>query len=226
MRSSALVLVLLTLLVFVGGCASFRTGVEGCMTAAGSKNLGAAEVKILFVFSHYEQAKGYDAIPLLQNKHQIIRSFEDLFIDALKEITNVGRYDAFTEFASDVGDTKRRDTLDSLVSVQDFVVRMTFNKEHSFVKHFLGTLFSTVSVTALPIPYSRDYSLNVNVHDKDGALVGSYERKASLTKWVESLLIFVYPFYTEKRVEEEIYINFMHDVFRQMESEKVLILKE
>lgn len=55
-----------------------------------------------------------------------------------------------------------------------------------------------------------------------GALVKSYQRQASLSNWVEALLIFVYPFHPIEGKREEIYVEALHDIFRQIETEKVL----
>ncbi len=206
----------------ISGCATFRSGVKGHFSEPGSKNLGAEKVDVLFIFSHYEQARGYDAIPKLESHHQIIRDFDDLFIDACGELSNLDKYTTFTEYASDVSEPERITKRDSLIAAYDYVIRIKFMKEHSFAQHFLGTLFSTVSATLLPMPYSQHFSMEVNVFDDQDILLHSYKREASMTKWVQTLLVFVYPFHTEKRKEEEIYINLMHDVFRQIETERVL----
>jgi len=217
---------MLTAVLLLSGCATFRSDLKGKFSTQSEKNFGAEKVSMLFIFSHYEQRKGYDAIPKLENKRQIINDFDDLFIDAMNELSNIGRYSTFTEYASDIGDSKRRAEKDSLITAHDFVVRIKFMKENSFTIHFLGTLFSTVSATLLPMPYKRNYSLKVYLYNSDDILVQSYERQSSLTKWVQTFLIFIYPFHTEKRKEEEIYINSMHDIFKQIETEKVLIARQ
>jgi len=224
-KSCLLFICFLLTAVLISGCATFRSEIKGEFNASGEKNFGAEKVDLLYIFSHYEQAKGYDAIPKLESKRQIIDDFDDLFIDALNELSNIGRYTTFTEYASDVGDPKRRSEKDSLKTAHDYVMRIKFMKENSFVKHFLGTLFSTVSVTLLPIGYSTDYSIKLDLFNENDILIKSYTREASLTKWVQTLLIFIYPFHTERRKEEEVYIGFMHDIFRQIETERVLMGK-
>ncbi|MDP8205751.1 MAG: hypothetical protein P9L92_03725 [Candidatus Electryonea clarkiae] len=211
------------ILSILSGCATFRSGIKGEFEGEGGKNIGAEKVDVLFVFSHYKQVKGYDAIPKLENKHQIINDFDDLFIDAMTEFSNINRYTTFTEYASDVSEPKRRIEKDSLVATHDYVMRIKFMKEISFSRQFLGSLFSTVTVTVLPIPYKRNYSVTIDVFNHEDILLKNYTRQASLTKWVQTLLIFVYPFHTERRKAEEIYINLMHDVFQQVETEKILI---
>ena len=216
-------LLILLIVFLISGCASFRSGIQGKYKGENEKNLGAEKVSVLFIFDHYHQAKGFDAIPKLEKKYQILDDFDDLFIDALAELSNVKKYNTFTEFSSDVADPKRRAEKDSLITVHDYILRMKFMRENSFARYFLGTLFSSVSMTALPIPFRKNYLFTVDVYDSDDILVKTYTRKASLTTWVQAGLIFIYPFHTEKRKAEEIYIQFLHDVFRQIESEKVLV---
>ncbi len=222
MKKSILFIAGVLALSIIAGCATFRSDIKGAYHEKEAKNYGAGKVSVLFIFSHYEQKIGYDAIPKLETKRQIIRDFDDLFIDALNELTNVGKYGTYTEFASDIADAKRRAEKDSMIAAYDYVLRMKFKKENSFAKHFLGTFFSVVSAATLPVPYSTAYSVSVDVYNGDDVLIGSYSSRASLTKWVQTLLVFIYPFHTERRKEEEIYIDFMHDVFRQIESLKVL----
>jgi hypothetical protein len=206
----------------MSGCATFRSEIRNQFKGDAEKNYNAEKVNVLFIFSHFKQIKGYDAIPKLEKKHQIINDFDDLFFDAFNELTNVKSYSTFTEFASDVADPQRRHTRDSLMTANDYVVRVKFLKESSFVKHFLGTIVSCIG-TLIPIGYSKDYSVVVDVYNQADVLVKSYTRQASLTMWVQGLLIFIYPFHTERRKQEEIYIAFMHDIFKQIETEKVLI---
>lgn len=216
-------LIILLAVFLISGCASFRSGIQGKYEEKSQKNLGAEKVSVLFVFDHYHQAKGYDAIPKLENKHQILSDFDDLFIDALNELSNVRKYNTYTEYSSDVADSKRRAEKDSLITVHDYIVRIKIMRENSFAQYFLGSLFSSVSATALPIPYKKNYSITVSVYNSKDILIKTYTRKATLTKWVQAGLIFIYPFHTEKRKAEEIYILFLHDVFRQIETEKVLV---
>ncbi len=217
-------IVILAGLVFIfTGCASFRSGIQGKYEGTAEKNFGAGKVAVLFIFDHYKQAKGYDAIPKMEKKFQIIDEFDDLFIDALNELSNVGKYNTYTEFSSDVADPKRRAEKDSLLTVHDYIFRIKFKKENSFAQYFLGALFSSASATLLPIPYKKNYSINVSIYNSQDVLIKTYTREASITKWVQSALIFIYPFYTEKKKTEEIYIAFMHDIFRQVEAEKVLV---
>jgi hypothetical protein len=211
------------LILLLIGCASFRSGINGSYQGKAEKNYGAEKVSVLFIFDHFHQQMGYDAIPKLDKSHQIIEDFDDLFIDALQELSNVSSYNTFTEYASDVANPKRRAEKDSMITKHDFIMRVKFKRENSFVQHFLGVVFSTGSLTLLPMPYTKHYFITVDVHNSQDVLIKSYTRSASLTKWVETFLLFIYPFHTEKRKQEEIYIQFLHDIFRQIESEKLLV---
>ena len=76
------------------------------------------------------------------------------------------------------------------------------------------------------MPYSRSYSIDVEVYDTTGEMLKSYKREATLTTWVEAFLIFLQPFHNETIKQEQIYIEFLHDIFRQIETEKVLTKRQ
>jgi len=114
---------------------------------------------------------------------------------------------------------------DSLKNQFDYTIKVRIVSEKYFSGFFLGTLFSTVSVSLLPIPFKQYYRMETEIVARDGKLVGSYKRNAYLTKWVEAFLIFIYPFHPENRIKEEIYVSMLHDTFKQIESEGVLSAK-
>ena len=101
-------------------------------------------------------------------------------------------------------------------------MKIKFKREKSFAKSFLGSIASTITLTLFPVPYTQSYSVELELLDSKGLLIKNYSRKASLTKWVQTILIFIYPFHPEKRKREEIYVEFLHDIFRQIETEKIL----
>ena len=72
------------------------------------------------------------------------------------------------------------------------------------------------------MPYDWNYTIRADLKAKDGTLRGSYQRKATLSDWIQTFLIFVYPFHPIEGKREQIYSESMHDIFRQIESEKVL----
>ncbi|MBN1350608.1 hypothetical protein JXJ21_14420 [candidate division KSB1 bacterium] len=220
MKTGAAVLVMAILLL--AGCATFKSDMKGKYSAPAEKNFGADGVSALFIFSHYRQTKGYDAIPKLDDRRQRIQGFDDFFQDALKEFSNIKTYATFTEYASDVNEPERRAIKDSLKSTHDFILDIRFMREKKFARQFLGQIFSVMSVTLLPIAYSQTYTVDVDIYNAQNQLIKSYSRQAALTKWVQTLLIFVYPFHPERRKKEEIYVDFLHNIFRQIESEKVL----
>ena len=129
---------IVSVLILLLGCATFRSDIDGRFEAPGTKHAGADKVSVLFVLRHIKQAIGLDAIPKLQSEKQIVRDFDNIFLDALGELSNVSNYATFTEFPSDVSKPERRARRDSMISQYDFVLRTTITKEHSFIKHFLG----------------------------------------------------------------------------------------
>ena len=221
-RNAILIMFILYFTLSLVGCATFKSEIKGKFSSNEVKNYGADGVSVLFIFSHFRQTKGYDAIPKLDNQRQRIGGFDDFFQDALNEISNINNYSTFTEYASDVNEPERRAIKDSLMLTHDYVMKIKFMREKSFTKHFLGKVVSSVSLTLMPIPYTYSYSVDLDLFNSLGHLIKSYKRKASLTKWVQTMLIFMYPFHPEKRKKEEIYVDFLHDIFRQIESEKVL----
>ncbi|HEM49428.1 MAG TPA: hypothetical protein ENO27_04360 [Caldithrix sp.] len=186
------------------------------------KNYKTKPVSLLLIFSHYRQTTGWDAIPKLDDQRQRIQGFDDFLADALNELSNIKRYSTFTEYASDVNDPVRRAQKDSLMQQHDYIMKFKFMRKKSFAKSTLGALLSSVSLTLFPIAYTYNYSLDVELYDSKGQLLKHYSRKASLTKWVHTLLIFVYPFHPEQCKKEELYVEFLHDVFKQTEQEKIL----
>jgi len=203
-------------------CATFKSELTGQFQPLAEKNYHADKVSVCFIFSHYRQTVGLDAIPKLDTKYERIRGFDDFFHDALQELSNVHSYATFTDDASDVNEPERRALRDSLMRQHDFVIHMKFKREKSFTNYFLGEIVSTLSLTLLPVPYWQTYAVQAEIFDAEQRLMKTYTRKISLTKWVQSMLIFFYPFHPESRKREEIYVQSMHDIFRQIETEKVL----
>ena len=222
MRKIIFLIFVSSFILMTTGCATFKSQIKGKFNSSADKNHGADGVSVLFIMSHFSQSKGYDAIPKLENKRQIISGFDDIFHDALNEFSNIKKYSTFTEYASDVNKPERRNEVDYLMQNHDFFIKIKIMKEKIFAKHFLGIIVSTASLTLFPIPYTYSYSVEVNVFNSKNQLINTYTRKATLTKWVQTLLLFAYPFYPEKRQKEEMYVAFLHNIFKQIESEKIL----
>jgi hypothetical protein len=206
----------------ISGCAAYRSDMGGAYTGPARVNQGAARVRIAFMFTHFHQNKGWDVIPKMDNENRYVNGFNDFFRDALPEITNIGSYATFTERPDDVTSPRRRAEQDSIAAGNDYVVRMRFMRETSFAREALGTILSSVTLTTFPVPYTSSYSVTADVYDRDGRLVRRYERHASVTRWVETLLIFAYPFYPESRKTDEVYLNFLHNTFRAIEADGIL----
>ena len=222
MRLAKIVVVVLSIQFLATGCATFRSEMQGASGLDAEKVLGVDPVDVLFVARHLEQTRGLDAVPKLQKKYQIMDGFDDILLDASSEFSNLNRYASYTEFSSDMSEPKRLELKDSLMSQYPWRVVMEFREELSFSKWFLGSIGSTLSLTLIPIPYSKEFYLDVKVLDGQGRLQKTYSRSATTTKWVEALLLPVYPFHTQKRNTEEIYVAFLHDVFRQIDRDQVL----
>ncbi|MFC1512048.1 hypothetical protein ACFL5H_02505 [Candidatus Latescibacterota bacterium] len=219
-RTGKTVTIILSTAFLLGtGCAAFRSDIGGAYQGESRLNERAEPVSAAFIFTHVRQTRGFDAVPKLDNRY---RGFDDFFRDALPEITNIGRYATFNERAEDVNDPVRRAQRDSLAAVSDYVIRMRFLRETSFARQALGTIVSSLTVTLLPVPYTRTYAVTADVYDRTGRLVKRYERTAKVTQWIETFLLFVYPFHPETRKTEEVYVAFLHDIFREIEADRIL----
>ena len=210
----------LLLIVLLTGCAASRSQVTGAFNQPSEKNLGADKVSVFFQFRHLSQEHGFDSIPKLQA--QGVKDFDNLFRDALVEMSNVSSYVTFTEAPSDVSNPKRRQEFEKLRSEHDFTLKVDFFEESSFKQQCLSGTISLLSLTLIPMPYTWEYTITANLSDKNGKQAGTYQRKATLDNWMQALLIFAYPFYPIEGVREEIYEESLHDIFRQIETEKVL----
>ncbi len=222
MKKLVFLVLSVSFMLMVSGCATFKSNMIGKYEKSAEKNIQADPVSVLFIFSHYRQIKGWDAIPKLDNKYRRIRGFDDFLVDALNELSNIKKYSTFTEYASDVNEPERRARKDSLIQQHDYVMKIKFMREKSFAKNFLGTIFSSASLTLLPVPYTQSYSVKADLYNTKGQLLKNYSRQASLTKWVHALMLFAYPFHPERRKKEELYVEFLHNIFKQIESEKML----
>ncbi|MHB8121354.1 MAG: hypothetical protein ACYDG4_04290 [Desulfuromonadaceae bacterium] len=210
----------LLLIVLLAGCAASRSQVTGAFNQQSEKNLGADKVSVFFQFRHLSQEHGFDSIPKLQA--QGVKDFDNLFRDALVEMSNISSYVTFTEAPSDVSNPKRRQEFEKLRSEHDFTLKVDFFEESSFKQQCLSGTISLLSLTLIPMPYTWEYTITANLSDKNGKRAGTYQRKATLDNWMQALLIFAYPFYPIEGVREEIYEESLHDIFRQIETEKVL----
>lgn len=216
---AALLLALLGVLL-LGGCIATRSEIAGTFSGQPEKNTGADKVTLLFHFKPVQQQHGFDNIPKL--KFFVVKDFDDLFRDALTELSNIAEYNTYTESPHDVNQLKRRQDLDKFKKSHDYTLEIVFFEESSFKQQCLSGTVSLLSLAVVPMPYTWDYTITATLLDKQGKTLRTYQRKASLDNWVEALLIFAYPFYPIEGKREEIYSLSLHDIFRQIETEKVL----
>jgi hypothetical protein len=211
---------LLIVLFLFSGCASFRTDVSGLYTSDVTFST-KSPVKVFFDLYHYEQSIGKDAIPKLLYRPGI-DDFDDIFKESLKHLSNIKEYETFINRASDVDNPERRSKRDSIINRSDYSMKIEVFREKSYANHFLGAIVSTLTVTAIPIPYTWDYSVFVTVTNNHNQIVGKYKRSASVTTWYQLLLIFVHSFYVEEKKNEDIYLEMLSNIFTQIENENIL----
>lgn len=202
------------------GCAATRSEIEGRFNRPPVKNSGAEKVTVFFHFKNLAQQHGFDSIPKLHAYG--VKDFDNLFRDALPEISNIELYNTFVESPQDVNSLKRRQELEAFRKSHDYTIEVEFLEESSFKQQCFSGTVSLLSLSVIPMPYSWDYTITAKTVDKSGTRVFSFQRKAVLDNWVEALLIFAYPFYPLEGKREEIYAESLHDIFRQIETEKIL----
>ena len=106
----------------LSSCATFKSGLNGKFEGQATKNYKAEKVNVLFVFSHYQQTKGLDAVPKID--YRPVDGFEEIFADAMNELSNIDFYSAFTDMAGDVNNSKRRRLKDSLMHCNDYIIKI------------------------------------------------------------------------------------------------------
>ena len=238
MRGLEWILVLIALLMagMLAGCAASRSEMTGKFNRPTEKNSGADKVSVFFLFKHLQQQHGFDNMPNLWDigikdsnnisldvlKYTGVTDFNNIVRDALTEISNISQYDTFTELPQDINNPERRQESKTFKESNDYTLEIAFFEESSFKQQCFSCIISLLSLTVIPMPYSWDYTITGNLFDKDGKLINSYQRKANLSNWVEALLIFAYPFHPLEGKREKIYAESLHDIFRQIETEKVL----
>jgi hypothetical protein len=239
--AAALAWAAVALLAF--GCASFRSEMTGAYTppSTGRPDAPLPAVNLFFWVRHLDQAHGLDAVPKLPDTapenelddpsemrifSPVLEDFEDLFDNAVTEIRNVDELVVFTETSQDPYLPERMEHAEKLRDEADFAVEMTFFKETWFVPQVVAGTVSLVTLTVIPVWFTERHTLTVEVSDRQGRTLGRYERSAELKDWVELFLVFVFPFHPRERKLEEIYVEMMQDVFRQIDAEGVLALAE
>lgn len=213
--------VFLLLMLALSGCAASRSEIMGAYTGPVEKNAGAEKVSVFFLFRQVQQQHGMDAVPRLM-KNFPVKDFDDIFRDSLQEISNIGDYSVDIEQPNDVNIPERRKERERLRASHDYTLDIRIVEESSFTQRCFSGIISLLSLSLIPVAYSWEYTMNFDIYDKSGKLVRHYKRQAELSEWIEAFLIVAYPFHPLERKREEIYSGFLHDVFRQIESEKVL----
>lgn len=211
----------LLLSLLVSGCATFPGSMEGAFHGTERTGSPGEKVSVLFLIRHVKQARGLDAIPKLIPERQIVRDFDNLLVDAVTEISNLGSYTSFTEFPSDVSQPDRVAHKEELIRTHEYVLRVRLLEEHSFVRQFFGRVISVISATVVPVPYSTRYTIDVEV-SHGGDSITQFRRSTSKTLWVQTLLLFIQPFHNDAIVTERIYMDLLHDVFREIDAKAVL----
>ncbi len=206
-------------LLLVISCAANKSNIIN-FSKLGFTPVARTPVKILFEFSHKKHTVGYDVIPKTLNRPGI-SDFNDILTESISEISNIQSYRIYTHFSGDVKNPEKRKILRSLKDSCDYTIKIDIVRQKSFAKHFLGSLISIFSLTIIPVGYSWDYRFTVEVYDSKQKIFETY-RSASITNWIEPLLIFIYPFHPEERKTEEIYYDVLINIFQEIENKGIV----
>lgn len=209
----------LTLLLLIASCATIKSPMHGKFEGEKASLIKSADVNVLFVFKNYSQTVGVDVVP---KNRRLPHNFNDMFREALEELSNIGSYNSITMDANFVNNKQKRQNLIRQKKESDFVIEFEIKKQRSFSKYFFGTVASSLSLTLFPVKYSDKYTVNAKVYKADGVILGEYQRSSELKKWVQTLMIFVYPFHHEKKKKEQVFVSSLADIFTQIESERIL----
>jgi hypothetical protein len=206
--------------LLMAGCAATRSEISGTYALPAQKNSAAEKVSILFFFHHLGQQHGFDSIPKLRGYG--VRDFDSIFRDALSELSNVGRYNTISEYIGDVNSPLRRQTIEEERLQHDYMLDITLLEETEFSQQFLHGWITLLSCALIPMNYSWNYTITAKAIDRNGKVIQTYQRKATLDNWVQLFLFAAYAYYPIEGKREEIYAESLHDIFRQIEGEKVL----
>jgi len=198
---------------------SFRSDIDGLYVPASTTLQKLEPVSVFFRITHLEQEVGYDVVPKIIRP---ARGFRDIFGESMNQLSNVRSFATFTDSDNDIDDVGRRAMRDSLRSANDVTIHLTIKRENSFAKHTLAMLVSYGTASIVPMGYSWDYIITADVYNSSGSKIRSYSRRSSLSTWYQAALVLVYPFFPSEMKIEEIYLESMENIFRQMEYEGTL----
>jgi len=216
-------LFLFFIVTVINGCATFGVQVDGKFDKAPVKNSEAKKVKVLFVFDHTKQLDGLDAIPKLVSPGIALKDFNDIFLDALKEFSNLEGYHIISETSQDIEWSDKQKRKENLKKESDYVIETTILKKESFARNFLGGMVSLVSLSLIPVTYPKDYYFTVKVYNAKGLLLKEYKRTGYIKDWVQLVMLFYYPYHSPEKAVEDLYSTILHDIFREIENDKLLI---
>jgi hypothetical protein len=200
----------------LSGCAASVSPIQGLYAAPNRLQPGTAAderpVRVEFEVAHLTQRHGFDAVA--KHRGPLISDFEEVFRDATRELPNLSAYTLEVERAPLGG--KEVILRPDYRTEHDYSVRMVFLSESSFASDVLGWIVSIGSLSLVPVPFRIEYSASVEVRRPDGRLLGQYQRSAEVTRWVQGLLLFAYPFRPPEGVQEKLVSELLRDLFREM----------
>lgn len=96
-------------------------------------------------------------------------------------------------------------------------------KKESFTRNFLGGFVSLATLSLVPVSYPKEYYVTAKVYDASYTLLKEYNRSGFVKDWVQLVMLYYYPSHTPEKATEELYSTILHDIFRKIEHDKLLI---
>ncbi|TFH00797.1 MAG: hypothetical protein E4H13_06560 [Calditrichales bacterium] len=220
LKRSIFIGILFVYIVMLTGCAASRTDIVG-LYGGEQKFTKKQRVKALFDFFYYTKQTGRDAISKSRS-YSGVSGFNDIFKESIKELTNISEFETFYNLSDHIDDPEIRKQKEDKIERSDYVIKLEFLQENSFSKHVLGAIVSICSFDLIPIGYTWDYTFTATIIKKGEGIIGKYSRQASVTNWFQIALIVLYPFHPEEAKTEQVYLESLTNLFKQIEDENVL----
>ncbi len=186
----ALIMILAT---FVGGCAYFHSGDE-YKRRDEIAGMQAPKPRVDLVYTITVKGVGHDQIP----KEKYCGYLFDDCDDVMTEITRNFRTLEVKQKRSGPGPAS---------APSEKLIKMDIYEKYSYPRYFLQAMFSTASMTLLPLDYPRYFEVKMYLIDKDKNIEKMARREFKIHHWWWMPMAFAYPFFNERRAVERALLN-------------------
>lgn len=203
----------------LAGCAASLSPIEGRYARARARDGARQPFTVEFVVTHLEQSHGWDVVP--KHRPAVVEAFDEVLADAVTELRNLSGYTVVTD-EGPKGETEVQ-TRREFRTDRDYAIHLTILRESSFAAHAFWGLVAFSTGSLVPAPFRWVYTVRAEIYDSRGGAIADLRRSATVTNWIQTGLIVVYPFHPLEGKEEKLYSVALHDLFREMEAEGILV---